>query len=111
MKNLTTALIAILFLAVLGLYILHFTGHKKSAPEVSVSSAPVGSIAFVNIDSVIFKFNMFQDKRNDLSSKQKNAEAELNSKGSLYEKGIKDYQEKVLEKGWYPKSEGVGGRR
>jgi outer membrane protein len=95
MKNLTTALIAILFLAVAGLYILHFTGHKKSAPEISVSSAPAGSIAFVNIDSVIFKFNMFQDKRNDLSSKQKNAEAELNSKGSLYEKGIKDYQEKV----------------
>ena len=28
-------------------------------------------------------------------AKQKNAEAELNSKGTQYEKGVKDYQEKV----------------
>ena len=38
---------------------------------------------------------MFLDKRDDLMAKQKNAEAELNSKGSLYEKGAKDYQDKV----------------
>ena len=38
---------------------------------------------------------MFHDKREDLMSKQKSAEAELNSKGSQYEKGARDYQEKV----------------
>jgi outer membrane protein len=38
---------------------------------------------------------MFQDKRTDLETKQKNAEAELNSKGSQYERGIRDYQDKV----------------
>lgn len=95
MKNLTIGLIAVLFLAVIGLYILHFTSGKKAAPVNTSTNAPAGSIAFVNIDSVIFKFNMFQDKRNDLTTKQKNAEAELNSKGSAYEKGVKDYQEKA----------------
>jgi outer membrane protein len=38
---------------------------------------------------------MFLDRKNDLLSKQKSAEAELNSKGTQYEKSVKDYQEKV----------------
>ncbi len=38
---------------------------------------------------------MFKDQREDLLSKQKNAEAELNSRGNQYEKGARDYQEKV----------------
>jgi outer membrane protein len=95
MKNLTLGLISVLFLAVIGLYILHFTSSKKESPATTSANAPAGSIAYVNIDSVIFKFDMFKDKRNDLTAKQKTAEAELNSKGTAYEKGIKDYQEKV----------------
>ena len=38
---------------------------------------------------------MFSDRRDELMTKQKTAEAELNAKGSEYEKGVKDYQEKV----------------
>ncbi|HEX2976987.1 MAG TPA: OmpH family outer membrane protein [Bacteroidales bacterium] len=96
MKNLTIGLVTLLSLAVIGLYILFFTsGKKETSGAASSSNAPAGSIAYVNIDSVIFKFDMFQDKRNDLATKQKNAEAELNSKGTAYERGVKDYQEKV----------------
>lgn len=97
MKNLTLGLVAVLFLAVAGLYILHFTGHGKAEQQVQSATAPSGTIAYVNIDSVIFKFDMFTDKRNDLEAKQKNAEAELNSKGTQYERGIKDYQDKVTK--------------
>ncbi|MGE5419788.1 MAG: OmpH family outer membrane protein [Chloroflexota bacterium] len=97
MKNLTLGLVAVLFLAVAGLYILHFTGRNKAEQPVQTSTAPSGSIAYVNIDSVIFKFDMFTDKRNDLETKQKSAEAELNSKGTQYERGIKDYQDKVTK--------------
>jgi outer membrane protein len=98
MKNLSVTLFVVLFLAVAGLYIMHFTGNGKSSKSAAGSvNAPVTSqgIAFVNIDSVIFKFDMFFDRRNDLLAKQKSAEAELNSKGSQYEKGAKDYQDKV----------------
>ena len=38
---------------------------------------------------------MFTDRREELIAKQKSAEAELNSKGTQYEKGVKDYQDKV----------------
>jgi len=98
MKKLSVILYVVLFLAVAGLYFLHFSGNKKNKNSETAGNIPVSTaqgIAYVNIDSVIFKFDMFFDRRNDLMAKQKSAEAELNSKGSLYEKGAKDYQDKV----------------
>jgi outer membrane protein len=82
-------------LAIISLYFLHFTGGKKSETSTTVLETQAQGIAYVNIDSVIFKFDMFFDRRADLMLKQKSAEAELNSKGSQYEKGARDYQDKV----------------
>jgi len=98
MKKLSVILYVVLFLAVISLYFLHFTGGKKdkiSDTPKTVTGISSEGIAYINIDSVIFKFDMFLDRRNELMSKQKSAEAELNSKGSQYEKGAKDYQDKV----------------
>jgi outer membrane protein len=98
MKKLSVALFVVLFLAVAGLYFLHFSGGKKPNKIESTGNAvgsPTQGIAYINIDSVIIKFDMFLDRRNDLMAKQKSAEAELNSKGSTYERGAKDYQDKV----------------
>jgi outer membrane protein len=96
MKKLSIALFVVLSLAIIGLYILYFTGNKKSKTTTSSNTElPSGGIAYVNIDSVIFKFDMFTDRRAELITKQKSAEAELNSKGTQYEKGVKDYQDKV----------------
>jgi outer membrane protein len=97
MKKLSIALFAVLFLAVGFLFYLNFSGkkEKKSVKETVKGEAQVNGIAFVNIDSVIYNFDMFFDRREVLMEKQKKAEAELASKGSRYEKGAKDYQDKV----------------
>lgn len=98
MKKLSVVLYVVLFLAVAALYLLHFSGNKKSKKSETAANtvgSPAQGIAYINIDTVIFKFNMFLDRRNDLMAKRKSAEAELNSKGSQYEKGAKDYQDKV----------------
>jgi outer membrane protein len=98
MKKLSIVLYVILFLAVSGLYFLHFSGNKKTGKTVAtgnVTGSPAQGVAYINIDSVIFKFDMFSDRRNELMEKQKSAEAELNSKGTQYERGAKDYQDKV----------------
>jgi outer membrane protein len=98
MKKLSVILYVVMFLAIAGLYFLHFSGKKpaKKAEAISdVVSSPGKGIAYINIDTVIFKFDMFLDRRNDLMSKQKSAEAELNTKGGEYQKGAKDYQDKV----------------
>jgi len=98
MKNLSVLLFVVLFLAVTGIYFLHFSGNNEKI-EKSMSGdgslAPVAGIAYINIDTVIFNFEMFFDRRSDLMAKQKSAEAELNSKGTQYEKGARDYQDKV----------------
>lgn len=98
MKNLTVALFVVLFLAVASLFVLHFTGNRESdfrKMRADTTGSAAGSIAYVNIDTIVFKFEMFKDRRADLLEKQKKAEAELNLKGSQYEKGVKDYQDKV----------------
>jgi len=98
MKKLSEALFVVLFLAVAGIYFLHFSGNgksKKSQTSGTNSLSTAQGIAYINIDSVIFKFDMFLDRRNELLSKQKSAEAELNSKGTQYQKDVKDYQDKA----------------
>jgi outer membrane protein len=97
MKKLSVVLYVVLFVAVAVLFVLQFTGGKKnnSGSPAIATGKPTQGIVYVNIDSIIFHFDMFSDRRNELMTKQKSAEAELNSKSSQYEKGVKDYQEKV----------------
>jgi outer membrane protein len=97
MKKLSVILFTVLFLAIAALYALYFTGKKskKPAKETVQTETPAQGIAFINLDTVIYKFDMFFDRREDLMVKQKKAEAELNSKGTQYEKNAKDYQDKV----------------
>ncbi len=98
MKNLTNVLLALLFLAVAALFVLHFTGNGKNPKgdkAEGITGAVSEGIAFVDIDTVVFKFNMYSDRREELLEKQKKAEAELNSKGTQYERGVKDFQDKV----------------
>jgi outer membrane protein len=100
MKKLSVILFSVLFLAIATLYFLHFTGtgkNKKANTERIGLETSAQGIAFVNIDSVIYKFDMYYDRRDDLMEKQKKAEAELNSKGSQYEKTARDYQDKVTK--------------
>jgi outer membrane protein len=97
MKKLSVILFTVLFLAIAALYVLHFTGKKSKKPvkETVQTEAPAQGIAFINLDTVIYKFDMFFDRREDLMANQKKAEAELNSKGTQYEKSARDYQDKV----------------
>jgi len=97
MKKLSIVLYVVIFLAIGILFVLHFTGNKKSVNSGSVSNVTSQGIAYVNIDSVIINFDMFFDRRDELVSKQKSAEAELTSKGNQYEKGARDYQDKVAK--------------
>jgi outer membrane protein len=99
MKKITIVLFSVLFLATAFLYVIHFTGKNKiklgSNGETVMVQSDAQGVAFVNIDSVIFNFDMFFDRREDLMEKQQKAEAELNSKGSQYEKNARDFQDKV----------------
>jgi outer membrane protein len=98
MKNLSVILFSVLFVALGLLYFFHFRGNvknKKTGDQVEQSQSDASGIAYVNVDSLIYKFDMFFDRRDELMGKQQKAEAELNSKAGQYEKNARDYQEKV----------------
>lgn len=98
MKKLSVALFVVLFLAVAALFYFQFSGNgkgKKTSQSSGSLNTPANGIAYVNIDTIVFKFKMYSDRKADFLDKQKKAEAELNSKGSQYEKGVRDYQDKV----------------
>lgn len=98
MKKLPLILSVVSLVAVVVLFVLEYTGSDKKSVVVEGSAAEStspGGVAFVEIDSVIFNFDMYFKLRDELLAKQGNAEAELNSKGTQYEAGAKDYEEKV----------------
>lgn len=98
MKKLSVILFVVLFLSVAVLYFLHFSGNRTKVKN-DQTGKPVematGGIVFVNIDSIIFNFNMYADRRAELVKKQQSSDAELNSKGTQYQNAVKDYQDKV----------------
>jgi outer membrane protein len=98
MKKLSVILFSILFLALGLLYFFHFSGIGENIKSENQSEKPevtASGIVYVNVDTIIFKFDMFYDRRDELMEKQQKAETELNSKAGQYEKSARDYQEKV----------------
>lgn len=62
------------------------------------------SIAYVNMDSLISKFDMYKDLRAKYEEKAQKVEKELTNKGRSFERAVADYQEKV-QKGLVTRSQ------
>lgn len=101
MKKVPLILNIVLLVAVAALYVLHFTGKPKEGETTDAgirSFNPVVSstgIAFVNFDTLLINYNMFIDKRDELTGKQQSSEAELTSAGQNFEREAADFQDKV----------------
>ncbi len=100
MKRLSLVLNIVLALALIALYILHFTGigtkSQKKSESGSLSGAVIGSdIYYVQIDSVISNFDMAKDLSGDLETKFNSSDATLKSRQESYQKEVSDFQYKV----------------
>ena len=101
MKRVNLIINIVLVIAVGVLFVLYFTGKKKSGPAqteeklVENNSTGKGEMAYINIDTLMNNMDMFFDVRNKLIDKQKSSEAELNSRSKDFEKEATDFQEKV----------------
>jgi outer membrane protein len=108
MKNISLILNGVLLAAVVALYVLFFidkkddvteeTGTKIDLPEVQ------GGIVYVDIDSVINRYDMYFDIQEELQKKLKTSEAQFNSKQNALRKEFEDFQYKV-ERGLLTRSE------
>jgi len=101
MKRVNLIINIVLVIAVGALFVLYFTGKKKSSPVpteeklVGNNNTGEGGMAYINIDTLMNNMDMFFDVRNKLVDKQKSSEAELNSRSKDFEKEATDFQEKV----------------
>jgi outer membrane protein len=100
MKNISLILNAVLLAAVIVLYIFAFPWKKTAKPSDSAADVPAipvaeGGIVYVNIDTVLSKYNMYTDITNDLQSKLQVSEGQLAAKEKMLRKEMEDFQYKI----------------
>jgi outer membrane protein len=99
MKKINIITQAILFVAIIVLFFLHFKGKcgisGSSANDTSSVAKINSSIAYVNIDSLIAKYQMTIDLSSEIQSKGKQLDADLSSKSKNFQASVQDLQYKA----------------
>ncbi len=98
MKQISVVLNVILLIAVIVLYVLHFTGKGTTAAYENTTSsdmpynAPPLSIAYINSDTLLKNYDFFNDKVAELEVKRKKLEAEFTNRAKGLESEIANFQ-------------------
>lgn len=104
MKNFSTILLAALTLAVIGLYILHFSGPKEqldsqgSANSSAISAeAPAfgGGLVFINSDSLLSNYDYFKNKKSEFEARQLRVKSELEAENNRLQNDVESYQQRA----------------
>jgi len=109
MKRLSLILNIVLAVAVVALFVLHFTGigagkTSGGGQGLSVGMAGGNNIFYVQIDSVLNNFDMATDLTGELESNYNASEAEFQAKQKTYQNDLSDYQYKA-QRGLITRSE------
>lgn len=103
MKNTSLVLIIVLFVAVAGLYILHFSGSKNSSVKSGTNDG-AGSgelkIAFIKLDSLVVNYDFAQEMHDGFTKQQEAYTKEYGEKRNRFESQAAAFQEKVQRGGF-----------
>ncbi|UII24075.1 OmpH family outer membrane protein [Fulvivirga ligni] len=96
MKNLSLVLNVILIIAVGVLYVLHFnTDHSEETKEAGILQASEYSVAYINSDSLVKNYELFQKKQEELTAKSEKLQKEYQARAEGLQKEVNDYQRNV----------------
>lgn len=98
MKNSTqTILTALLSIAVIVLFVLHFTDKPKAVemPPMTAGDSVVMPIAYVSLDSLMVQYDYARDVNDKLMASAETKQANLNAQGRQLEKEMQDFQYKM----------------
>lgn len=97
MKNASLILNSVLAVAVVVLYVLYFTSRpgSSSSSQSQGTVAPAGSIVYIQIDSLMNQYDMFNDLKSELESKAQVIQDDLSKKGRAFERDYKDWEAKI----------------
>jgi outer membrane protein len=115
MKGTSLIVSIVLFVAVVVLYVLQFTGEGKNEHGSAVSSSPANNsgglkIAYVKADSVLLNYDLSQDLHDDFTKKQEAYTAEYVTKRQSFEKDAAAFQEKLKRGGFLSEQRAVQER-
>ena len=68
----------------------------QAAGAAQTGAAPQGSIVYVQLDSLINQYDMFNDLRSELENKAQAIQDDLTKKGRSFESAAKDFQAKTI---------------
>ncbi|MBQ7192703.1 MAG: OmpH family outer membrane protein [Paludibacteraceae bacterium] len=97
MNKIQTSVNIVLALAVVALFVLHFTSKQStSAPAAEAVAVENGAmpIAYLNVDSLLANYTFAQEAQETLMTKQEDARLKLNSKARTLQKEMSDFQQK-----------------
>lgn len=77
---------------------------NTTVSEGQTSAPQAGSIVYIQLDSIVAKFDMFNDLKSELEEKVQKIQNDLQAKGRAFERDIKDFQNKI-QKGLMTQSE------
>lgn len=106
MKNLSLVFNGILAVAVVILFVLHFSGEKggngehknKTTKETATQSEGEFKVAYVLIDSLLANYTLAQELTEELLKNKSALESELSTKGQKLEKKIAEFQNQVQKR-------------
>jgi len=99
-KNLPYILNVLLFLLVIGLYVLHFSGEKNEniGKEETTTQENTGAgvtVAYVNMDSLFEYYDYYAEVSQDFQSKRAQAQKNLEQKGRKLEQDVISFQKRA----------------
>lgn len=104
MKNTSSVLIVVLFIAVAGIYILHFSGTKSNGSgKVGANAGGASSelkIAYIKVDSLVVNYDFAQEMHDGFTRQQEAYTKEYGEKRNRFESQAASFQEKVQRGGF-----------
>lgn len=108
MKNTNLTLNIIFAIAIVALFILHFTSRKSSdvvrTGIVSTDSVAVLPVAYVNVDSLLSNYYFSRDLNEQMLRKTETAQATINQQGRALEADMKEFQRKVENNAFFDRA-------
>lgn len=100
MKQLSTVLNGVLLIAVIILFVLHFSGKKSEAVGAgegtsTVAAGDVYPVAYINTDSLLLNYNFAKEVNEQLMSKEEASRADFNEKARIFQQDAIEFQRKV----------------
>lgn len=100
MKQIHFIIESVLAAAIVVLFVMQFKTAKREvseqvSPDLSKSDMSVMPIAYINVDSLLLRYNFSKDMNEKLLKKQENSLATINEKGKALEKEIQEFQRKI----------------